>query len=301
VDTLSDVLDRAGARSTVIAVLGRDSPWGMEFSGADPLAVHVLLRGRAGLVRGVTTTPIGQGDVILVRGGEPYLLASSIVAPRETFHCEAARRESTSTPRPGEPPSDHMLLCGTYTLDDLRTHRLLDAMPTEVVLRGDHLPPGLDTIIGILRAEAAAGAPGRQAALDSALGLLVLHVLRNAALRGADEAPGWLRALEDPALATALDAVHGSLSADWTVASMADHARLSRASFARRFAQAVGETPIAYVTGLRVDRAEHLLLHGHATLSAIAAATGFSSEFALADAFKRRHGIAPGRWRRIQG
>ena len=294
VDSLSDTLERAGGHATVDAVLGREAPWGLEFTGTDALVVHVLLRGRAGFVRGVTTTPLGPGDVILVRGGQPYLLASSIVAPREQF-----LRESASASNPDRAPSDVDVACGTYTLAEVAARRLLDAMPTEIVLRGDQHAPTLDSVVESLRAEAAASAPGRQAALDSALGLLVVHVLRHVALRGTELAPGLLRALGDPALASALDAVHRSPCGDWTVASMADQAGLSRAGFARRFSHTLGETPIAYVTRLRVERAEQLLLTSHAPLSSVAAETGFSSEFALADAFKRRHGTPPGRWRRL--
>ncbi len=41
---------------------------------------------------------------------------------------------------------------------------------------------------------------------------------------------------------------------------------------------------------------EHLR-HGDERLAAIASAVGYASEFAFAAAFKRHHGVAPGRWR----
>jgi transcriptional regulator GlxA family with amidase domain len=73
---------------------------------------------------------------------------------------------------------------------------------------------------------------------------------------------------------------------------------MSRAGFARRFAETVGQTPAAYLTGLRVERAAELLQSTGATVASVAGETGFASEFSLNSAFKRRYGVSPGRWRR---
>ena len=105
-------------------------------------------------------------------------------------------------------------------------------------------------------------------------------------------------ALEDEGLAAVLAALHEAPQRRWTVASMAEVAHLSRAGFARRFAQTVGQTPAAYVIDLRVERAAEQLQTTRATVATVANDNGFASEFSLNTAFKRRYGVSPGRWRR---
>jgi transcriptional regulator GlxA family with amidase domain len=112
------------------------------------------------------------------------------------------------------------------------------------------------------------------------------------------EARGWAAALRDPAIAAALSAIHGDPSAPWTVAALATRAGLSRAGFARRFTEQVGEPPLAYLTRWRMTCAAKLLRESDTPLSTVATRTGYGSEYALGKAFKREYGLAPGHYRR---
>jgi AraC-like DNA-binding protein len=116
-----------------------------------------------------------------------------------------------------------------------------------------------------------------------------------------DERPvadtGWSAALADPAVAQALSAIHGHPERPWTVQSLAALAGLSRAPFARRFTETVGSPPLAYLTWWRMTTAARLLRESDRPLRAVAARTGYVSEFAFARAFKREFGVAPGRYR----
>jgi AraC-like DNA-binding protein len=92
--------------------------------------------------------------------------------------------------------------------------------------------------------------------------------------------------------------MHRDPARPWTVASLAAEAGLSRAPFARRFTALLGRPPLTYLTWWRMTTAARLLRESDAPLAAIAAEVGYGSEFAFAAAFKRRHGVAPGRFRR---
>ena len=295
-DALSEVLARARARGSVFSVLGRDAPWGLAFSGRRPLVVHVQLRGDSLLVRGSRSRPVVEGDVVLVRHGEPYSLVSERGAASEPIELARARGSHST----GD-DVDAVVLCGGYTIEGTPGGDLLASLPDELVIGSGDRSAGLGLLFQVLAAEAVGVAPGQQAVLDRALDLLLVQALRDAFSSGAWAAPGWYRGLGDPSLAAALDAVHGAPERPWTVASLAAVAHLSRAGFARRFAAVVGETPVAYVTRLRVELAEDLLRDTSDTVAAVAAATGFASEYSLAAAFKRRHGVSPGRWRRSRG
>lgn len=76
---------------------------------------------------------------------------------------------------------------------------------------------------------------------------------------------------------------------------------MSRATLARRFAELVGETPLAYLTRWRMDLAARRLRETTEPVGAIARGVGYSSEFAFSRAFSRVRGHPPGRYRRLAG
>jgi len=59
-----------------------------------------------------------------------------------------------------------------------------------------------------------------------------------------------------------------------------------------------GETPSRYLARLRVEAAAAALRNGALPLAEVAALVGYSSDQALARAFKRHLGIGPGTYRR---
>ncbi|MFD0571360.1 helix-turn-helix transcriptional regulator [Kitasatospora gansuensis] len=111
---------------------------------------------------------------------------------------------------------------------------------------------------------------------------------------------GWAAALGDPAISAALDAIHRTPEAPWTVETLATRGGLSRAAFAKRFSATVGRPPLGYLTWWRLTTAARLLRESDSPLGVVAERVGYGSEFAFANAFKREYGIAPGRYRRQQ-
>jgi len=108
---------------------------------------------------------------------------------------------------------------------------------------------------------------------------------------------GWFGALRDPAVAKALSLLHARPQEPWTVAELAGHAAQSRATFARRFVELVGETPLAYLTRWRMCLASKLLAETELSLDAIAVRVGYESAAAFSKAFRRSSGGAPGQFR----
>jgi transcriptional regulator GlxA family with amidase domain len=92
--------------------------------------------------------------------------------------------------------------------------------------------------------------------------------------------------------------MHTDLARPWTVASLARTVGLSRAAFAARFTDHVGEPAIRYLLALRMQRARTLLRDQRATVAAVAAQVGYQSDVAFAAAFKRESGGSPGAYRR---
>jgi AraC family transcriptional activator FtrA len=94
-----------------------------------------------------------------------------------------------------------------------------------------------------------------------------------------------------------LDRIKMELNEAWPVARMAKEAGLSGRTLARRFRDATGETPLAWLTSMRIQHATELLESTSATLSDITAASGFVTPETFRREFKRLRGISPSRYR----
>lgn len=100
-------------------------------------------------------------------------------------------------------------------------------------------------------------------------------------------------------LAALLDRMRARLDADWTLAAMAEAARISERTLVRRFREATGQSPLTWLTGERVERAKELLETTDAGLGDIAQACGFAAPETFRLHFRRRTGISPGAFRRM--
>jgi AraC-like DNA-binding protein len=81
----------------------------------------------------------------------------------------------------------------------------------------------------------------------------------------------------------------------WTLATMARAAALSPHHFHRCFVACFGETPRAYLTRRRLDRARALLLSGACSVTEACLAVGFESLPSFSRAFRAGFGVAPSR------
>lgn len=128
---------------------------------------------------------------------------------------------------------------------------------------------------------------------------LVLAVVRAWATAGC--APrGWPATTLDPYLRCVLAAIHDDPGRDWSVEMLAALGTMSRTVFAERFRSAVGVSPAAYVTDVRIERARGLLASGR-SVSETSRALGYSSDEGFSRAFRRRTGLAPSAWRAQRG
>jgi AraC-like DNA-binding protein len=207
---------------------------------------------------------------------------------------------------PADRPPTVVMLCGAYLLDESGPHPLLNDLP-EVI----HLPTRvgrhreLRTAVELLGAELDSDArPGSDTILLTLLDLLLLYILRawfeEQRISG-HSATGWAAALHDPAVAAALRAIHGDPGRQWTVEELGAKACLSRAAFARRFTQLLGQPPLTYLTWWRMTTAARLLRNSDAPIKTIAQQVGYSSQYSFTHAFKRQYGSPPSSYRHYAG
>ncbi len=294
VDLLSETVAAIRTGSPTSGMFIRHAPWGRRYPVVPGAGFHVVLEGSCWLLP-------PQGEPIALAAGDVVFM------PRGADHdlVDALGTPVTEVARPGEPrevtgPGVRcVLLCGAYEIGRRRSHPLLADLPDFV-----HLParlggcPSLRGAVDLLSAEVGSPQLGSDAAIPALLDTLLLFLLRSWFAGQSPRGTGWAAALADPAVATALRAVHEDPAHPWTVPDLAGRAGVSRATLSRRFAGTIGESPLAYLTRWRLLTAARLLRDSDAPLHVIAGKVGYTSEFAFAKAFKREYGIAPGRYRR---
>jgi transcriptional regulator GlxA family with amidase domain len=82
-----------------------------------------------------------------------------------------------------------------------------------------------------------------------------------------------------------------------TVRQLADRARMSERTFARRFVQETGTTPLRWLTGQRILLAQELLEETTETVDVIADRAGFGNAATLRHHFRAWRGTTPQAYR----
>ena len=307
-DVLTQVLEAVHLGSALSARTVMGAPWALHFGEetGHRAGFHVVVSGTcwAELERTGQRVALNQGDVVVFPHGTAHTLSDQPGTPAIEF------AELVSGLAPGERvalPSGEgamtTLLCGSYSFAADGTNPLLRGLPELLHVPADHTRgSALESAVQLLAAEAETGADGADSGsalvVDRLVDLLFVYALR-AWLRHQREttATSWFGALQDPVIGPAVRAVHDNPAHNWTVDALAQRSGLSRAPFARRFRQAIGEPPLAYVTRWRMTLAADLLEQGN-LIAQVAHEVGYDNEFAFAKAFKRVRGIAPGQHRR---
>lgn len=306
-DALAGLLDGPRAQGAFLLRSLLSPPWSMRIQDKAPLTLVSMVRGDAYIVRGGgDPVRLAPGDVAIVRGPDPYLVADEPGTPAQVVIHPGQRCTTPDGVDVAEmmhlgvrsfgndPDGDTILLTGTYNMEGEISQRLLGALPPLLVVRENEWSC---PIIPLLADEIVKDEPGQEAVLDRLLDLLLIAVLRAWFARPEAEAPAWYKANSDPVVGRALRMLHNNPARQWTVANLATAVGVSRAALARRFADLLGEPPMTYLTSWRLALAADLLREPDATVGSVAQQVGYGSPFALSTAFKRVRGISPKEFR----
>ncbi len=148
---------------------------------------------------------------------------------------------------------------------------------------------GLDMCLHLVRRDF-----GQSVAADAArLTVAPLHRDGGQAQFIRHEPPGSPTSLT-PLIEWMRDNLHGS----HTVDALAARAKISPRTFARRFLEQTGTTPLQWLVLARIDRARELLEESETSIDQIAFLTGFGSPVTFRARFRRIAGLTPTEYRR---
>ena len=128
--------------------------------------------------------------------------------------------------------------------------------------------------------------------------MMLVQALRLHLAEGLRGGVGWLFALADKQMSAAINAMHDDPAHRWTLQELAERAGMSRSTFALKFKETVGESPMEYLTRWRMLLAGDKLANSSDPISVIALSLGYESESAFSTAFKRVMGCSPRQYSR---
>jgi LacI family transcriptional regulator len=105
-------------------------------------------------------------------------------------------------------------------------------------------------------------------------------------------------AVEDPAVARALEFIRDSVETPTTVDDVLDCVGVSRSSLERKFHRQIGRTPLQEIRRVHLQAVRQLLIETQLPMSEIARRCGFSSPERLATVFGQQEGVTPTEFRR---
>ena len=291
-DILDDWLRKLGTSSVVLSNTRMPVPWGMRVPSSKDVTFHIVIGGDCWMqLYGDTPQRISAGELVILPQGVGHDIVHEPGAETEPrIHLLRRLEES-----PAETGS-LSVVSGYYHVAPILAGPLLK--PLSPVIRVRPSPERAGALLSLLLSELAVPRAASGTLARHLLNGILVFVMREWAMQPENFGQSWLGALHDNDLALALNRMHSSPSAPWTVETLARSAGFSRATFARHFTHQMGEPPLTYLTRWRMLLAAQFLNEQPGGVADVARKVGYDSEYAFSRAFKRHFGVAPTGFRR---
>ncbi len=279
-EVLSSILRSIRAEGSVYFCDQVVVPWTKEFTNTDSANFHLIRQGNCWATIDDQIEHLSAGDLIFLGPGVDHTISN----------------QSNSKDHPNF-TDDTLLLCGYCRFSDTNASPLLDVFPTSTIVRKEEFDqhPWLKRTFDQLGDEYMAQQPGSALIVDKLTEVILVELIR--INFGRETRHPFLEALNDKRISRALHQLHNELERNWTLETLAEEIGMSRAAFAKRFTELVGQPMFSYLTSLRMQKAKKLLRESRLPVYEIANHTGYESDRAFTNAFKKQVGTTPNRFR----
>jgi AraC-like DNA-binding protein len=300
-DTLSDVLSLLKPNAFRAGGFDLGGDFAVRFPRHESVKIYAVVSGHCWLsVEGVP-------EAVLLAAGDCFLL------PRGFASCLSSNPALTPVDAPGVFPfplngrialfnggGDCLLVGGNFILSGKQAPTLLAELPPIVHIRNASAKEAMRWSVERLREELHDLQPGGPLIAQQLAYMILVRVLRLHLSEGLRGRAGWLFALSDRQMSEAIASIHSEPAHDWTVEELARHVGMSRSTFALRFKETVGMSPMEYLTRWRMLVAGDRMANTSDSISEIARSLGYESASAFAQAFKKVMGCSPRQFSRRQ-
>lgn len=297
-DPLSEVLTLMNTHSAHFAGLRAGGDWAIDFPPPEGVKFNAIIEGTCWLrVQGSEhAIRLTAGDCFLLPHKRAFGLCSDVSVA--AIDSDSIYRHAVNGIASCGSADGFFLIGGRFDLGT-QADFLFDGLPDVAVIKsGSDQAPVLNWALRQMAHEITHPSLGNAIVIQHLGHIMLVQVLRTYSTQGCEDASNWLAALSDPRIGAAIRAIHADPARAWTVGDLATVASISRSSFALRFKQKAGFTPLYYVLRWRMQLAANLLItRQHITISSIAQKLGYDSDSAFSHAFKRTLGCSPSEYR----
>jgi AraC-like DNA-binding protein len=293
-DPLSDALLLFKPRSYRAGGFDLGGDFAIEFPKHESIKCYAVVSGRCWLsVEGVPeAVRLTAGDCFLL----PRALSSCLASDLTLTPVDA--RTIFPFPLNGSIASCNggghcLLLGGNFVLAGKQADFLLSELPPIVHIRKKSDKAAIRWYLERMREELHDPQPGGFLVAQQLAYMMVVQALRLHLSEGLRGGVGWLVALADKQMSAAITSMHDEPVHDWTVEELARRAGMSRSTFALRFKETVGVSPMEYLTRWRMLLAGDRIVNTRDSISEIGQSLGYESASAFAKAFKKIMGCSP--------
>jgi AraC-like DNA-binding protein len=298
-DPLSDVLSLLKPRSYISGGFDAGGKWSFQFPQHEGIKCYAVVSGHCWLsVEGVPdVVRLETGDCFILPHGRPFRLASDLtLTPVDAYTI-------FPTPLNGGIGScngggDCFGVGGHFALTGKHASILLGVLPPIVHIRKESDKAAMRWSLERMMQELREPQPGGILVAEHLAYMILVQALRLHLAEGLKGGVGWLFALADKQMSAAINSMHDAPAHRWTLQELAKRAGMSRSTFALKFKQTVGASPMEYLTRWRMLLAGDRLVNSSDPISVIALSLGYESESAFSTAFKRVMGCSPRQYSR---
>lgn len=298
-DALSNIVSLLEPHDCVAAGLDAGGDWSIEFEKHAGLKCNAILKGDCWLsVEGVANpVHLDSGDCMILPTGRPFRISRSQArfGANTTDIYEPVTHGGTAVFGGG---GEFFMTGSRFLLSGPAADTLLQTLPPIIIVRQGSEQEAVRWSLSRISEELQTPRPGSALSIAHLSHFVLVQVLRCYLQDSTAELNGWLAAIADPYISKAITAIHENLARPWTVQELGSLSGLGRTAFAVRFRNITGQTPIGYLTQLRMFFAAKRLLRPGTSIAQLAEEVGYGSESAFSVAFKRETGQCPGRYAR---
>lgn len=187
------------------------------------------------------------------------------------------------------------VVCGTLLATYGGTLGLFESLIEPIVIETDESELLRQAFLAMVQ-ELANPRVGVRAMTEALMKQCLILLLRQELRQRGVESPFFL-SLQDHRLARAVTAILEEPAQQHTVGSLAEIAAMSRSAFAERFSKVFGQSPIEFLTKVRLRMAAHLLATTDVPVKLISKNVGYASRSHFSRAFRDTYGHDPASFR----
>lgn len=266
------------------------------------IAFHYIISGKLEVaVSGQPPISLTGGDIVILPRNDYHILGSNLeIMPASADRLiESHAAGDLARLHYGGGGEESRIICGFLGTPN-RREPVLSLLPAvmKVAVSQGALGPWVESSFRLAAEEMAQGVVQAPETMARLAELLFVESVRHYLNSLPEEESAWLIRAGDIKLTAALGLMHSRMEHPWTSDELAREVGMSRSSFASRFTESLNESPMRYLTRLRLSKACRLLQQTGSAISRISGQVGYDSEAAFNRAFKREYGLPPAEWRR---